>query len=502
MGACSGCLLRIQVCRDTSRYLEGAPPTNCAEEETADLCGLCLGLLERGAAVLRQQFRKQWQEAAFEGSTYEMSISVPLLCIVRQQVLLCNLRALLCSAGQAGAEPDCVGLKDVLLWVLSEELHNLGLKVAQQSSSDCIRVAVVCEFKGAVGSVLERLQQSGGSRSVGSKRRRVEVPPQLSEKSVVAALQDLKPKALLAALDAQTLDQHLRRAIGSATTSVNISRASIFFRGRYLKLSREVPQSLWVIDGERKGESSVEEIIVGSIDQSFSTAEKGAFHAEGREDIDVRMLGGGRPFVVEVKSARLLSPSRAVEDAINKDARGVVVVRRLARCEASAMAALQRDAENHRKTYVCVCWSERPLSAQDFQVLESIRDVEVQQKTPLRVLHRRSLAIRPRTLHWLKAERINAHYFQARLSTQAGMYIKEFVHGDLGRTRPSLKSLLRSHVEILQLDVEGLEDETDGENELRLQDVADGHADNDQLTTKPVDSSARVREDADATAAV
>lgn len=36
---------------------------------------------------------------------------------------------------------------------------------------------------------------------------------------------------------------------------------------------------------------------------------------------------------------------------------------------------------------------------------------------------------------------------------QAGTYVKEFVHGDFGRTRPSLGSLLGCQSDILQLDV-------------------------------------------------
>ena len=39
------------------------------------------------------------------------------------------------------------------------------------------------------------------------------------------------------------------------------------------------------------------------------------------------------------------------------------------------------------------------------------------------------------------------------LTTQAGTYIKEFVHSDGGRTTPSLGSLLGCTAEILQLDV-------------------------------------------------
>lgn len=81
------------------------------------------------------------------------------------------------------------------------------------------------------------------------------------------------------------------------------------------------------------------------------------------------------------------------------------------------------------------------------------------QKTPVRVLHRRAQAIRPRTVHWLAPRLLNQHYLALRLSAQAGMYIKEFIHGDFGRTQPSLRDFLGGgHVEILQLDVEGLED--------------------------------------------
>jgi tRNA pseudouridine synthase 10 len=37
--------------------------------------------------------------------------------------------------------------------------------------------------------------------------------------------------------------------------------------------------------------------------------------------------------------------------------------------------------------------------------------------------------------------------------TQAGTYVKEFVHGDLGRTKPSLSDIIGGDVDILALDV-------------------------------------------------
>lgn len=38
----------------------------------------------------------------------------------------------------------------------------------------------------------------------------------------------------------------------------------------------------------------------------------------------------------------------------------------------------------------------------------------------------------------------------------AGTYVKEFVHGDMGRTTPNLGDLLACEADILQLDVTGL----------------------------------------------
>lgn len=42
---------------------------------------------------------------------------------------------------------------------------------------------------------------------------------------------------------------------------------------------------------------------------------------------------------------------------------------------------------------------------------------------------------------------------------QAGTYIKEFVHGDLLRTVPSVGEMLKNEVDIVQLDVKRLWEE-------------------------------------------
>ncbi len=77
------------------------------------------------------------------------------------------------------------------------------------------------------------------------------------------------------------------------------------------------------------------------------------------------------------------------------------------------------------------------------------------QATPVRVLHRRAALARPRTLHRVEALPLpgRPQYFVLDLETQAGTYVKEFVHGDFGRTVPSVASLLGCRAELVQLDV-------------------------------------------------
>jgi tRNA pseudouridine synthase 10 len=69
--------------------------------------------------------------------------------------------------------------------------------------------------------------------------------------------------------------------------SVHCNRMPIFFSGRYFKYSRNVSQSRWIIDDERMGEASVEEILGGNI-LPACLGDSYKFHAAGREDIDVR----------------------------------------------------------------------------------------------------------------------------------------------------------------------------------------------------------------------
>ena len=123
---------------------------------------------------------------------------------------------------------------------------------------------------------------------------------------------------------------------------------SIFMAGRYNKFSRELPQTPWIVDGNRIMETSVEELITEPLKQiikidgtsiraqdlihfwSWLISILGAkFASSGREDVDVRMLGNGRPFLLEVLNpwkAKFSSEEwRGFEEAINSKSEDVFV---------------------------------------------------------------------------------------------------------------------------------------------------------------------------------
>lgn len=54
----------------------------------------------------------------------------------------------------------------------------------------------------------------------------------------------------------------------------------------------------------------------------------------------------------------------------------------------------------------------------------------------------------------MAVQKVDTHYALVTMDTQAGTYIKEFVHSDLGRTQPNLASIAGvAATDLLDLDV-------------------------------------------------
>ncbi|MDO8625155.1 MAG: tRNA pseudouridine(54/55) synthase Pus10 [Candidatus Diapherotrites archaeon] len=241
---------------------------------------------------------------------------------------------------------------------------------------------------------------------------------------------------------------------------MEISTKSVFVEGRYNKFSRDVAQTIHYCrhcrghgctECKNTGKTtadSVQEIIGRVLVPAFDASE-GLFHGAGREDVDVRMLGTGRPFVFElVQPKKRKADLEELQQRVNTDAR--VKVKLLGVVEKTRMQEVKMAL--HDKVYEAKVESGAPL---DHKRLESIveKPLAVSQQTPLRVVKRRADLLHEKTAQLLGIEWVSDTVFSIKLRTSAGLYVKEFVSGDSGRTSPSISELAGAPCVCRELDV-------------------------------------------------
>lgn len=239
----------------------------------------------------------------------------------------------------------------------------------------------------------------------------------------------------------------------------------IYVAGRYKKLVRGISQSRWIC-GKCNGkgcevcnwtgktyQDSVEELI-GLPLLKMVQGEEIAFHGAGREDVDARMLGSGRPFVLEIKQPKKRSIElRRLEHIINKQADGKIEVLGLYVADKEVVRQFKR-AESTEKTYNAVIEFDREVSDEELRNIEEIlSEATIRQQTPIRVLHRRSNLTREKYIYAANTKRLSQNRAEIKIRCQGGLYIKELITGDDGRTNPSVASILEVKATPLQLDV-------------------------------------------------
>jgi tRNA pseudouridine synthase 10 len=254
----------------------------------------------------------------------------------------------------------------------------------------------------------------------------------------------------------------------------NLPSVKVFVEGRYRKLSRDLPQTVFFCPQckghprRRRGcvrcegfgkltRDSVQELVGWVAGAAFKTR-KNKFHGAGREDIDVRMLGEGRPFVLELVQPKCLDVDlAAVEAEINRRNAGRLEVRGLHWTEKARVRAIKETP--HAKEYEARVEAQGVPSAEAIERLLG-RRIAVTQNTPARVAHRRADKARERWVEFAAFERIEdgsappgTSHWSVRIRTEHGTYVKEVVNGESGATAPSLAELLGVPCRCLDLDV-------------------------------------------------
>ncbi|MGA1792749.1 MAG: tRNA pseudouridine(54/55) synthase Pus10 [Thermoplasmatota archaeon] len=287
---------------------------------------------------------------------------------------------------------------------------------------------------------------------------------------------------------AETLKEELNREIGKAYSelapekefdrnnpevtflvdplfkTVKVSIKPVFIKGRYRKLIRGIPQTRWICKSCRgkgcsrcsgKGkmyETSVEEII-GEPMMSALEGDDFKLHGMGREDVDVLTLGSGRPFVLEVSSPKKRSfDLNALTSMVNKNGMGKVEVLDLEPSHRSEIVEVKDGTS--LKRYRARIMVEGEVDEETLKYnISLLAQSPINQRTPQRVSHRRADKVRVRKVHSASVTIEGEGVAIVDLLTDGGLYIKELLHGDEGRTTPSLASLLGLAVKVETLDV-------------------------------------------------
>lgn len=244
---------------------------------------------------------------------------------------------------------------------------------------------------------------------------------------------------------------------------VKIQINPLYVEGKYNKLKRGIPQTKWPCS-KCKGRGCEEcnftgkqypESVEELISEHFLEITKGReakFHGAGREDIDVLMLGSGRPFVLEIKEPKIrYFDLKELEDKINKINEGKTSYHNLHLCERKRKAEIKQSSPDTYKVYNAIVKCDEVFDTDKLDELTKFD--EIHQQTPLRVLRRRTDMIRIKHVLDLSCEIIDEKTFSMRIKTEGGLYIKELISGDEGRSHPNVSEVLGVNAICEQLDV-------------------------------------------------
>jgi len=424
-------------------------------------CILCFGILQNANSSDELKFKSQLinavQNCGYEYEDFQFTVTIPNSSVIREACLVKQLADQYRTENLYQNLELIPSIKEVFKWMYA------GFIPTRFKMESDFAIALTFQHTETDPELqFFHSKRSGNNRRRDKKRDDDENskadPPTNNELTVPSILGQIRNQSL------ETLHQWKLLPVQAinqeAILNISFEYAYVYLAGRYNKFSRTLSQTPWVINGVRKTPYSVEELL-GNPVVELMQASGFMFSSSGREDVDVRMLGDGRPFMLEIHNPKHPNCTEdqiaEVERKINESTK-LIQVRDLQMIAKSDCNKIKLGEENKRKTYRCVVHVSKELFPADFECLDKLKNnpFELAQETPIRVLHRRSLSTRMKWIYNLTYERINSQFLLVDLETQAGTYVKEFIHGDFGRTNPNFGSILNCEADILQLDVQSI----------------------------------------------
>ena len=264
---------------------------------------------------------------------------------------------------------------------------------------------------------------------------------------------------------------------------INLRSLPVYFKGRYKKWVRDLPQTHWhCFECRGKGfnkftkkicpecggtgdkyPSSIHDLI-GNEFIKVTKGEEALFHGAGREDIDARCIGSGRSFIIEIRNPKIRNVDLIkIAQILNEENKTKIFVDSLLSATKKDIVEIKRSSEFLRKNYNALVYFAQPISKNEFndklqKAEEILNDKIINQRTPLRVVHRRSDKTRKKKIHKITGKFVDSRHGFFKINSQGGTYIKELIHGDNGRTNPSFSKIFGYPMLCVELDVVEIEE--------------------------------------------
>lgn len=428
------------------------------EETHQKHCGSCLGILEQ--QQIEDTVKKvstELLEKGFEIDTFALAISLPQCIVLREKAMVAYIKENELYDVKPCHTKNELSIKEVLKSILLSQMSSSTSKTFSKKSPLLISLEYCYTNEEKEIKMIDSLLPKPSKKRKFQHRNNKQ-----NQKSPLNNIQ----------LVTETIngihDSNLKKYTQVPPTTIEtpcelkirITHEPIYLAGRYNKYSRELSQTPWITETGRKTEHSVQELICKKLIE-HTKCEEVKFMSSGREDSDVRMLGRGRPFVIGLLVPKFITISlidvRRLQKEINQSTK-LVSVRDLQIINKDGLTQLKSGEQEKTKCYSAKVWCPEIIDDEKLKSLNSLSNITLHQTTPIRVVHRRPLLVRDRMVYSLNLTRLDDEYhYLLKLKTEAGTYIKEFVHSDFGRTSPSLCTLMDAPFDILELDVDEVE---------------------------------------------
>ncbi len=245
-------------------------------------------------------------------------------------------------------------------------------------------------------------------------------------------------------------DADVEIVVNMETGEVRLEVKPLYILTRYRKLFRGVSQVQLRLNVITSLQKVLNEKLATELEASEAIV-----HASGREDTDVRMLGDGRPLVIAFVRPRKRPSIDTLRELFLKkfDDEPVELVDSAVKTQHATIVKLKQESSRHVKIYRAIVLLEQDVDEEKLRSLEQyFRNRQITQYTPRRI-KRKPLRRRVRMVYELRATKIGPRLIELLIRCQGGLYVKELITGDEGRTTPSIADTLGINAEPIELDV-------------------------------------------------